>query len=414
MATRRKNPSKPTRALARRSSVQRAAAQLPHRPQRADVRLVLGRTRGNDALFPVPPPVAGLPRSYARTLRDIKERIGTARLSTVIAANSAAILLYWEIGKIVAARMDAEQWGAKVIDRLAADIRTAYPDMSGFSSRNLRYMRSFATAWTSRPILQQLAAKLPWGHHMVLLDALDDQATRCWYAAQAFEHGWSRSILGLQIDRKAHARHGRAANNFKQTLPRSDSDLAAQVFKDPYLFDFLGTADPRREQEVELSLVEHIEKFLLELGAGFAFVGRQMPLEVGDRDLRIDLLFYHLKLRRFVVVELKSVDFDPSFVGQLNVYLSAVDDLLKHHDDLPTIGLLLCKTKNQTFVEYALRGINKPMGVAAWETQLVEVLPKDLEGSLPTIAQIEAELARPMDAGKVRKQAPRRQKGKRG
>jgi predicted nuclease of restriction endonuclease-like (RecB) superfamily len=197
---------------------------------------------------------------------------------------------------------------------------------------------------------------------MVLLDALDDQATRCWYAAQAIEHGWSRSILGLQIDRKAHARHGRAANNFKQTLPPSDSDLAAQVFKDPYLFDFLGTADPRREQEVELSLVAHIEKFLLELGAGFAFVGRQVPLEVGDKDLRIDLLFYHLKLRRFVVVELKSVDFEPSFVGQLNVYLSAVDDLLKHHDDLPTIGLLLCKTKDQTFVEYALRGIDKPMG----------------------------------------------------
>jgi predicted nuclease of restriction endonuclease-like (RecB) superfamily len=414
VAASRKSPSKPTRALARPPIAQASLAQSPKDTQRGDVRLVLGRARGNEALFPVPPPVAGLPRSYARTLRDIKERIGTARLSTVIAANSAAILLYWEIGNVVAARMDAEQWGAKVIDRLAADIRTAYPDMSGFSSRNLRYMRSFATTWTSRPILQQLAAKLPWGHHMVLLDALDDQATRCWYAAQAIEHGWSRSILGLQIGRKAHARHGRAANNFKQTLPPSVSDFAAQVFKDPYLFDFLGTADPRREQEVELSLVAHIEKFLLELGAGFAFVGRQVPLEVGDKDLRIDLLFYHLKLRRFVVVELKSVDFEPSFVGQLNVYLSAVDDLLKHPDDLPTIGLLLCKTKDQTFVEYALRGIDKPMGVAAWETHLVEVLPKDLEGSLPTIAQIEAELARPaMDAGKARKQAPGRQKGKR-
>jgi predicted nuclease of restriction endonuclease-like (RecB) superfamily len=377
---------------------------------RGDARLVLGRARGNEALFPVPPPAAELPRSYARTLRDIKERIGKARLSTVIAANSAALLLYWEIGKVVATRMEAERWGAKVIDRLAADIRTAYPDMSGFSSRNLRYMRSFATTWTSRTILQQLAAKLPWGHHMVLLDAFDDQATRCWYAAQSIEHGWSRSILGLQINRKAHARHGRAANNFKQTLPPSDSDFAAHVFKDPYLFDFLGTADPRREQEVELSLVAHIEKFLLELGAGFAFVGRQVPLEVGDKDLRIDLLFYHLKLRRFVVVELKSVDFEPSFVGQLNVYLSAVDDLLKHNDDLPTIGLLLCKTKDQTFVEYALRGIDKPMGVAAWETQLVEVLPKDLEGSLPTIAQIEAELARPaMDSGNANKPRPRRQ-----
>ncbi len=409
MASSRRSPSKPTRALARRAIAQPSLPQSPKGTQRGDARLVLGRARGNDALFPVPAPVAGLPHSYARTLNAIKERIGEARLSTVLKANAAAILLYWEIGKVVAARMEAEQWGAKVIDRLAADIRTAYPDMSGFSSRNLQYMRAFATNWTSRPILQQLAAKLPWGHHMVLLDALDDQATRCWYAAQAIEHGWSRSILSLQIGRKAHARHGRAANNFRQTLPPSDSDFAAQVFKDPYLFDFLGTADPRREQEVELSLVAHIEKFLLELGAGFAFVGRQVPLEVGDKDLRIDLLFYHLKLRRFVVVELKSVEFEPSFVGQLNVYLSAVDDLLKHPDDLPTIGLLLCKTKNQTFVEYALRGIDKPMGVAAWETQLVEVLPKDLEGSLPTIAQIEAELARPArDGAKARRQAPSR------
>lgn len=246
MTASRKNRSKPTRALTRGAVAQPSLPQSPKGTQRGDARLVLGRARGNDALFPVPAPVAGLPHSYARTLNDIKERIGKARLSTVLKANAAAILLYWEVGKVVAARMEAEQWGAKVIDRLAADIRTAYPDMSGFSSRNLQYMRAFATNWTSRPILQQLAAKLPWGHHMVLLDALDDQATRCWYAAQAIEHGWSRSILSLQIGRKAHGRHGRAANNFRQTLPPSDSDFAAQVFKDPYLFDFLGTADPRR------------------------------------------------------------------------------------------------------------------------------------------------------------------------
>lgn len=206
-------------------------------------------------------------------------------------------------------------------------------------------------------------------------------------------HGWSRSILVLNIQRQLHKRAGRAVNNFKATLPPPDSDLAAQVFKDPYLFDFLGTADPRRERDVEDSLVEHIERFLLELGAGFAFVGRQVALEVGDQDFRIDLLFYHLKLRSFVVVELKSVPFEPAFVGQLNFYLSVVDDLLKHASDQPTIGLLLCRSKNELVVEYALRDLNRPVGVAEWETKLVEKLPKDLEGSLPTIEQIEAELA---------------------
>ena len=392
MATSRNKPSKSTRALARRPIAQVPLAQLP---KETNERSALGRSRTVDAIFPAPPPVAGLPRSYARTLRDIKERIGKARLSTVLAANSAAILLYWEIGKVVAARMEAEQWGAKVIDRLAADIRTAYPDMSGFSSRNLRYMRSFATTWTSGPILQQLAAKLPWGPHMVLLDALDDHATRCWYAAQAIEHGWSRSILGLQIGRKAHARHGRAANNFKQALPPSDSDLAAQVFKDPYLFDFLGTADPRQEHEVEAALIAHVERFLLELGSGFAFVGRQVPLEVGGDDFKLDLLFYHFKLRRFVVVELKTVKFDPGMVGQLHMYLAAVDDMLKQPDDQPTIGLLLCRGKNELVVEYALRDQRRPMGVADWETQLVEKLPDALKGSLPSIEEIEAALAPP-------------------
>jgi len=230
---------------------------------------------------------------------------------------------------------------------------------------------------------------------MVLLDRLDDHAARCWYASRAIEHGWSRSILGLQIAGKAHARQGRAANNFRQTLPPSDSDLAAQVFKDPYLFDFLGTADPRQEHEVEAALIAHVERFLLELGSGFAFVGRQVPLEVGGDDFKLDLLFYHFKLRRFVVVELKSVKVDPGMVGQLHMYLSAVDDMLKQPDDQPTIGLLLCRGKNELVVEYALRDQRRPMGVADWETQLVEKLPESLKGSLPSIEEIEAALAPP-------------------
>jgi predicted nuclease of restriction endonuclease-like (RecB) superfamily len=215
---------------------------------------------------------------------------------------------------------------------------------------------------------------------------------RDWYIGQSIQYGWSRNILALQIKSQAHARHGKAVNNFAATLPPADSDMAAQVFKDPYLFDFLGTADPRREREVEQALVDHVQKFLLELGSGFAFVGRQVHLEVGDSDFYLDLLFYHLKLRCYVVVELKAVPFDPAFVGTLNLYLSAVDDLLRHPDDKPTLGLLLCRSKSRLVVEYALRDMNKPIGVAQWETQITRALPKELASSLPSIEQIEAEL----------------------
>jgi predicted nuclease of restriction endonuclease-like (RecB) superfamily len=256
-------------------------------------------------------------------------------------------------------------------------------------------MRTFAGAWTEREITQAPLAQLTWYHQVTLLDKLGGQAQRLWYAARTVEYGWSRNILAFQIAGRLHARHGKALNNFKRTLPPADSDFAAQVFKDPYLFDFLGTADPRQEHEVEASLVAHVERFLLELGSGFAFVGRQVPLEVGGDDFKLDLLFYHFKLRRFVVVELKAVKFDPGMVGQLHMYLSAVDDMLKQPDDQPTIGLLLCRGKNELVVEYALRDQRRPMGVADWETQLVEKLPESLKGSLPSIEEIEAALAPP-------------------
>jgi predicted nuclease of restriction endonuclease-like (RecB) superfamily len=226
----------------------------------------------------------------------------------------------------------------------------------------------------------------------VLLDKVKDPEARLWYARKAYEEGWSRNILLLHIERRLHERQGKAVTNFPDTLPPADSDMAEQVFKDPYLFDFLGTADPRRERELEQALMDHIQRFLLELGAGFAFVGRQVLLEVGDRDFYVDLLFYHLKLRRFVVIELKAGPFDPAYVGQMNVYLSAVDDLLRHPDDKPSIGLLLCKGKDRLVVEYALRDVQKPIGVAEWETRLVETLPEELQGSLPTVEQLEAEL----------------------
>lgn len=350
-----------------------------------------GRAR-EDAAFPVPPPRTDLPDDYIATLTDIKERIQQGRLRVVVAANAAMVALYWDIGRLILDRQTHAGWGAKVIDRLSADLRAAYPEMHGFSPRNLKYMRAFAAAWPSAEIVQRAVARLPWRQNIALLERLDDPKIRLWYAEQAVRHGWSQPILCLQIDGRAHERHGKAITDFKRALPPADSDMAGQIFKDPYVFDFIGTADPRREREVEQALVDHIQRFLLELGAGFAFVGRQVLLEVGDQDFYVDLLFYHLKLRCYVVIELKAVPFDPAFVGQLNLYLSAADDLLRHPDDRPTIGLLLCRSKNKIVVEYALRNLVRPIGVADWETQLVAKLPDELRGSLPTVEEIEAEL----------------------
>ena len=242
--------------------------------------------------------------------------------------------------------------------------------------------------------MQEVLAQIPWHHHIALLEKCGSPEERIWYARKSAAQGWSHNILTLQIEAHLHERQEKAVTNFGATLPPAESDMAAQIFKDPYLFDFLGTADPRREREVEQALIDQIQRFLLELGAGFAFVGRQVHLEFASHDFYLDLLFYHLKLRCFVVVELKAVPFDPGFVGTMNMYLSAVDDLLRHPDDKPSIGLLLCRSKSKLIVEYALRGFKKPIGVADWETRLVKRLPKELRGSLPTVEEIETELTR--------------------
>lgn len=343
------------------------------------------------AEFPSVPARAVLPPDYAETLRAIQQRIQQERLRVVITANSAMIVLYWDIGRMILTRQAHEGWGARVIDRLAADLCAAHPRLRCFSARNLHFMRAFAEACPDSAIVKQLVSQLPWGHVVRLLQLVKNPGTREWYMRASVRHGWSRSTLEAQIGRGAHRRHGRAVNNFKDTLPAMDSDSAAQVFKDPYLFDFLGTADARREREVEQALVDQIQRFLIELGRGFAFVGRQVPLSFASRDYHIDLLFYHLELRCFVVLELKTVAFDPAFVGQMNVYLSAVDDLLRHADDKPTIGLLLCRSKDKIVVEYALRDLKKPIGVAEWETKMVEQLPRGLRGRLPTVEEFEAE-----------------------
>lgn len=350
-----------------------------------------GRNR-EEAVFPVPSGRNELPADYATMLNALKDRIRSERLRVTLAANATMVQLYWDIGRTILERQRQQGWGAKVIDRLSHDLTATFPDMTGLSSRNLQFMRSFAEAYPDPAIVKQLVSQIPWGHIIRILQKVKDPDDRLWYARKTIENGWSRNILAMQIESRAHLRQGKAINNFALTLPPTDSDLATQVFKDPYLFDFLGTADPRREHEVEQALVDHIQHFLLELGAGFAFVGRQVHLEVGGEDFYLDLLFYHLKLRCYVVVELKAVPFAPDFVGKLNLYLSAVDDLLRHPDDQPAIGLLLCKSKKQLIVEYALRGFSKPMGVAGWETQLTETLPEELKGSLPSIEEIEAEL----------------------
>jgi predicted nuclease of restriction endonuclease-like (RecB) superfamily len=345
-------------------------------------------------MFPVAPPAGDVPVDYAAWLADLKARIHQERLRVVLASNAVMVLLYWDIGRSILDKQADQGWGSRVIDRLAGDLREAFPEMKGFSPRNLKYMRAFASAWPEREIVQRTVAQLSWRQNLALIEKLADSRDRLWYAAKTLEHGWSSNILTLQIEAQAHRRQGKAQTNFPATLPPPDSDMAVQVFKDPYLFDFLGTDAPRREAELEQGLVAHIQKFLLELGQGFAFVGRQVHLEIGDEDFYLDLLFYHLKLRRYVVIELKARKFQPGDGAQLGMYMTAVDRLLSHSDDKPTLGLLLVREKNRVLVEYALGGNTKPISVAEWDTRLTHALPEELQASLPTIEQIEAELAK--------------------
>jgi predicted nuclease of restriction endonuclease-like (RecB) superfamily len=272
--------------------------------------------------------------------------------------------------------------------------------MAGFSRTNLFYMKKVFAAWSgATEEVQQLVGQIPWGHHLALVTKLDDPAAREFYLRGDIEHGWSRSILTIQIESGHHLRSGKALTNFTRTLPEPTSDLAQQTLKDPYVFDFLTLGQAARERHLEQGLMDHVQRFLLEMGVGFAFVGRQVHLEVAGDDFYLDLLFYHLKLRCFVVIELKAVPFEPEFAGKLNFYLSAVDDVLRHPADGPTIGLILCKSKNRVVVEYALRDVAKLMGVAEWQTKIVEALPDDLIGSLPSVEDLEAELASNGDAG---------------
>lgn len=338
-----------------------------------------------------------IPADYADWLADLKTRVAAARQRAALAANAELVMLYWQIGHEILQRQKTANWGDKVLDRLDSDLREAFPEMKGFSLANLKFMRAFAQAWPDAAIGQQAVSQLPWGHNVMLLTKLKDPAQRLRYAEQAVAEGWSRSTLEANIRDQLLERQGKAVTNFQARLPSPHSQLAHDTLKDPYLFDFLGLGNTAQERAIETGLVQHITRFLLELGSGFAFLGRQYRLEVDGEEFFIDLLFYHTRLKCHVVVELKATAFKPEHAGQLNFYLTAVDRQVKAPDDNPSIGLLLCKTQKRTVVEYALSGIDKPMGVA--EYRLLRHLPKNLADSLPTVEALESELAA-IDDGK--------------
>ena len=331
-----------------------------------------------------------LPSGYEALLIELKERVRAAQIRAALSVNREMVLLYWEIGAEILNRQEREGWGTKVIDRLSADLRASFPQMTGLSSRNLKYMRSFAAAYPHPAIVQRVVAQIPWGHNVDLLDKLNEREQRLWYAQQAIANGWSRPVLSHQIESGLYQRQGSAITNFDTTLPAPQSDLARQILKDPYTFDFLQISDERQERELEQGLIDQIQRFLLELGMGFAFVGRQYHLEVEGEDFYLDLLFYHLHLRCYIVIELKVEKFKPEFAGKMNFYLAVVDDLLRHPDDQPAIGLILCKEKNRVIAEYSLRNTAKPIGVA--EYVLTTELPKALASALPSTETLRDEL----------------------
>lgn len=338
-------------------------------------------------------------RKYTETLATLKQQIQEAQVKAALSVNKELIKLYWSIGKTIVEKQEIDGWGTGSVERLASDLQNAFPGLEGFSRINIYRMRAFYLAYAkvsqAVTLFDELPFfRIPWGHNIVLLIKLKDSKERLWYAQKAIENGWSRSMLETWIKSKLHSRQGKAVTNFKKTLPAPNSDMAQQSLKDPYIFDFLTLREEHVERDIEQGIIDHIQKFLLELGKDFAFVGRQYHLEVDGDDYYLDLLLYHLKLRCYMVVELKASAFKPEYAGKLNFYLSAVDDLLRHKDDNPTIGLLLCKTKKNFTVEYALRDVHKPIGVAEYEIKLVESLPKNLKSSLPTINEIETELAK--------------------
>lgn len=369
-----------------------------------------------------------VPENYSAILTRLKDDVRVSRSRAALAVNRELIGLYWRFGQAIVEQQETAGWGRNVVERLAADLKGAFPDMRGFSPTNLWVMRKFYLDWTEAgrawpsvlhdlgalpalpilpnispalnakqhgvEILAQLVRELPWGHNRLLIHRIKNHAERLWYLYKSIIHGWSRNVLAIQLDSALHHRQGKAVTNFPTNLPAPDSDLAIQTLKDPYIFDFLGLGDEAKERDIERGMLEHLKRFLLELGDGFALVGQQYRISVGEKDYYVDLLFYHIQLRGYIVVEVKAGAFEPAYIGQLNHYLSALDDKLRREGDNPTIGLLLCRDKDRIDVEYALRGLSQPMAVADY--RLTKAIPQELEGVLPSIEDIESELE---DAG---------------
>ena len=349
-------------------------------------------------------------KDYNTFVIEIKKQIQISQTKAITKVNQELIILYFNIGKIISAKQKELGWGAKVIDNLSSDIKVAFPELGGFSVRNIKLMVQFYSEYNEIQIGQSSVAQMenknkssrqppvaqiPWTHNIILIQKIKDIDLRYWYMEKIIEHGWSKDVLSLMIKSEVHKREAKLTSNFKDILSSNDSDLVQHSFKDPYIFDFLTISEPYKEKELESNLCEHMEKFLIELGSGFAFVGRQYKLEVGDSDFYIDLLFYHLKLRCYVVIELKKGKFKPEYSGQVNFYCSAIDGKIAHENDNSTIGLILCQEKNEIVAEYSLKNMSQPIGISEYE--LTEVLPKELESSLPTIKMIEDELKNSLD-----------------
>jgi len=343
---------------------------------------------------------------YKPFLTDIKNRIRNAQVRATLSANAEMIVLYWDIGRAISKMQKEQGWGATVTIRLANDIRCELPEIKGFSERNLKFMIQFYKGYCLNEVIRKqpvsqlpeknnqlsgfikhVASQIPWGHNILLMQKIKEKEIRLWYIGEILSNGWSREMLALMIKRDVHLRQGETTNNFSKTLSNNQSDLVKETLKDPYMFDFITLTQPFTERELETELVKHVQKFLLELGAGFAFVGRQYKLTVSDKDFYLDLLFYHLKMRCFIVIDLKKGDFRPEYAGKMNFYCSAVDDLIRYKGDRSTIGLILCQTKDKIMAEYSLRDINSPIGIS--EFQLTKLLPKNMKSSLPTIEEIE-------------------------
>ncbi len=328
---------------------------------------------------------------YKAFIQDIKQRVQSAQIKAAVSVNQELLRLYWDLAERIVAKQRESAWGEGFLMQMSRDLQAEFPGMKGFSKRNLELMRQWYQFWSAEPVFaQQLVAQIPWGHNLVIISKIKNAEEALFYIQKNLQNNWSRAVLTHQIESALYQRAGKAITNFQAALPAPHSDLARQTLKDPYCFDFLMLREKHDEQELENALIEHITRFLLELGAGFSYLGRQYRLEVAGDEFFMDLLFYHVRLHAYVVIELKTVKFKPEFVGKLNFYISAADSVLKTEHDNPTIGILICKSKNDTVVEYALRDIHKPIGVS--EYIITKHLPDELKSSLPSIEEIEAEL----------------------